>query len=542
MTLSLSDGTYTLTTPPYVRIVAVRLFPGAMPFPGGVTMQRTPANTENLLWFLNRYPHEEGTPGLFDSMRGRVSANKAERMQAELILSGDAVVRPPPSWNEGYPLRPYQGQAVALSALREGLLIGDDLGLGKTATAIGIMAQRGGRALVVCDKHLQSQWAAQVKQFCPGLRTHVITSRKEYELPPHEVTLCTYSKFPEWARRHAWDVAVYDEVQSFRHSGTAKYAAAEHIAKTASCRIGLSATPVYNFASEIFSVMEILTPGALGSRAEFFREWANGKESIADPEALGSYLRSLGIFLRRRRVDVGRELPPVNWINHTVDHSQVLIDRLRGQANELAERVLTAGFAERGVSARQLDIMLRQVTGIAKACFVADFVRELTDNGEQVLLTGWHREVYTIWQRELTKHRIPWAMFTGSESATAKNRAAQDFISGTARVLIMSLRAGAGLDGLQAASRTVVVGELDWSPQVIRQLVGRLNRDGQKDPVTVFTMISEAGADPIMARVLGAKLWDSTALTDPDMLSPEFDNQVPDNRVAEMAREWLKSQ
>ena len=44
-----------------------------------------------------------------------------------------------------------------------------------------------------------------------------------------------------------------------------------------------------------------------------------------------------------------------------------------------------------------------------------------------------------------------------------------DFIDGDARVLMMSLRSGAGLDGLQEVSHTAVFGELDWSPGVHRQ-------------------------------------------------------------------------
>jgi hypothetical protein len=45
--------------------------------------------------------------------------------------------------------------------------------------------------------------------------------------------------------------------------------------------------------------------------------------------------------------------------------------------------------------------LLRQATGIAKAPFVADFVRLLVESGEKVLLYGWHREVYSIWRDKL---------------------------------------------------------------------------------------------------------------------------------------------
>jgi SNF2 family DNA or RNA helicase len=71
--------------------------------------------------------------------------------------------------------------------------------------------------------------------------------------------------------------------------------------------------------------------------------------------------------------------------------------------------------------------------------------------------------------------------------------------------MIMSVRAGAGLDGLQRSCRTVVVGELDWSPKVHDQAIGRVHRDGQRDPVLAYLMVSAEGSDPVVADVLGLK-------------------------------------
>ena len=57
------------------------------------------------------------------------------------------------------------------------------------------------------------------------------------------------------------------------------------------------------------------------------------------------------------------------------------------------------------------------------------------------------------------------------------------FISGKTKVFVMSLRTGAGLDGLQEKCSTIVHEELDWSPGVHEQCRGRYFRDGrQRDP------------------------------------------------------------
>ena len=62
-----------------------------------------------------------------------------------------------------------------------------------------------------------------------------------------------------------------------------------------------------------------------------------------------------------------------------------------------------------------------------------------------------------------------------------------------------------GVDGLQHRCKTVVIGEFDWSPAVIEQNIGRVCRDGQKDPVMAYSLAIDSGADPFMMEVLGIK-------------------------------------
>jgi SNF2 family DNA or RNA helicase len=118
---------------------------------------------------------------------------------------------------------------------------------------------------------------------------------------------------------------------------------------------------------------------------------------------------------------------------------------------------------------------MRQATGLAKAPHVADFVRLLVESGERVILFGWHHAVYRIWEERLSDLGVAW--YTGTESATKKDAEFSRFLRKEVPILVMSLRAGAGLDGLQHGCRTLVFGELDWSPAVLAQCEGRLHRD-----------------------------------------------------------------
>ncbi|MEG7688958.1 ATP-dependent helicase, partial [Listeria monocytogenes] len=91
--------------------------------------------------------------------------------------------------------------------------------------------------------------------------------------------------------------------------------------------------------------------------------------------------------------------------------------------------------------------------------FVADFVTTLVESGEKVLLYGWHRKVYTEWKLLLSQFKP--AFYTGTESTTVKEHELGRFLdpAGDCQVMIMSLRSGAGVDGLQFVCSTVVYGE-----------------------------------------------------------------------------------
>ena len=327
----------------------------------------------------------------------------------------------------------------------------------------------------------------------------------------------------ETARHHTFlanGIAVHN-CQELRRAESLKTIAAAHIAASSRTRIGLSATPIYNYGGEFFNVMNSIAPDSLGTRQEFLREWCTGvygdKPSIRDPKAFGSYLRETGLMIRRTRNEVGRELAPLTKIPHTVEADTSELSKIEDSAAELAQIILAQGEAKKGMkmmAAEQLSNVLRQATGLAKAPYVADFVRMLVESGESVLLYGWHHEVYGIWQAKLEDLKPAW--YTGKQSTKQKAESYRRFVEGETKILMMSLRAGAGLDGLQYCCRTVVFGELDWSPGVHDQCMGRSHRDGQPDPVMAYYLLSDYGSDPIVADVLGMKRSQMQGIRDPN--------------------------
>lgn len=520
--------TWEVKVEPHVALRLKRVFPRLDKLAcGTLYLCDSPEVSRDLEWFAQRYPIEI-TPR--DYMERQAVKHRSGEVTVQCVLSGHH----PRVEGLKIPLRKYQQQAVSLATATGSLLLADDVGLGKTAAGIGLLATPGALpAVVVTMTHLPTQWAREIERFCPSLRVFAPKTTNPDEIRRHvkktplfapDVYLLGYSKIAGWADTLAGvaNSVIFDEVQELRHDGTAKYKAAAAIRRRARYCLGLSATPIHNYGGEIWNVMDVIRPDSLGTKQEFGVEWCSGsadpKAKIANPSVFGSYLRDSGLMLRRTRADVGRELPELTIVRHEIEVDDDPLAQVGESAAELARLILSRekekSRGERMRASEELSWMLRQATGVAKAKAVADFVRMLVDNGEQVLLYGWHHEVYAIWNDRLSD--LSPAYYTGGETTREKEESLARFKSGEAKVLVMSLRAGAGVDGLQGIARTVVFGELDWSPAVHEQAIGRLHRDGQGDPVVAYFLVAPSGSDPVVADVLGLKKQQIDGLRDPD--------------------------
>lgn len=517
--LWLSRGVWHLQCEPHVAVMAKRVF-AKMPKDATqvLTLAHSPENCRQLQWFETMYPLHVLDRHLLD----RAATDHVQTIAR--LREMDSPTYVPRQFSLAVPPRHYQQLAAELYLTVGGLLLADDVGLGKTCSAIcSLTDARTLPALIVCPAHLQRQWEREVRRFIPSLQTHIVGASSPYPLPEAngrlpDVRITSYHKLNGWASTHAASVqsVIFDEVQELRKTASLKYTAARLIARAIPFRVGLSATPIYNYGGEIFNIVDLLRPDALGTWEEFSREWCHGgdrdKASLKHPAAFGSWLREQSIMLRRTRQDVGRELPPLMRQTVPIDADASALDQIEDAAHELAKIILAD--QGRGLSkmqaAAELDVMIRQATGIAKAPHVAAFVEMLIENGEPVVLFGWHRAVYDLWASRLAKHSP--AFYTGEESASKKQAEVDRFVKGETPLLIVSLRSGAGLDGLQGVCRTAVFGELDWSPSVHEQCIGRVYRDGQAERVSAFFLLADAGSDPLIAEILGLKREQSDGL------------------------------
>ena len=546
---------WALKLEPAVRARARRILAGAQPDrSSSILISATMETSRDIQWFMERWPldaEDETSRRLL----GKMAADSRDREEAiGEILAGVQHRLQLPVEPQKTP-REYQLTAVDLLRAVGVQLLTDEVGLGKTLTGLLNLVHPDARpAVVIPPTHLPRRWETELADAFPTLSVEIAKkttpSVRAQAGEWADVTIVPYSKLAGWAPFLAGNMrsVVFDEAQELRRGlATEKGKAAAQITEQASFVHALTATPIYNYGGEIFNIIDILRAGILGTRDEFTREWggtqmSNDRLSVNDPHGLGNHLREMGIMLGRTRKDVGRELPKTVKVSHIVESDPAALAEVAKDARRLAELILssTTSSKDRFKASGEIDWKVRQATGVGKAPYVAEFIRLLLQSEERVVMWGWHREVYDIWMEALADFHP--ALYTGSESPKQKAAAEDAFTAplkgdGTdCRILIMSLRSGAGVDGLQKVCRVGVFGELDWSPQVHEQAIGRLRRDGMgDDPPVAYFLNTEDGSDPALMDALQIKRQQAEQLVSPDgkLLENSTNDQSRARRLAE---------
>src|SRR5581483_5606886 len=106
------------------------------------------------------------------------------------------------------PPREYQRLAAELAWRTKGMILADDVGLGKTCSALCLIADPATRpALVVTLTHLPRQWRAELAKFLPGLAVHIVSKGSPYDVQLHRgkrspsfpaVLVLNYHKLAGW--------------------------------------------------------------------------------------------------------------------------------------------------------------------------------------------------------------------------------------------------------------------------------------------------------------------------------------------------------
>ena len=202
-------------------------------------------------------------------------------------------------------LRPYQVRGYSwLSFLRQwglGACLADDMGLGKTIQTLALI-QRNWRAngklpvLLVCPTSVVNNWRKEAARFTPRLPVlvHHGPGRKrdaafKKEAERYAIVVSSYGllhRDVKFLKEVPWSAVVLDEAQNIKNPETKQAKAAQSLGS--GYRIALTGTPVENNVGDLWSIMEFLNPGFLGSQSEFKRKFFVPIQAERDASASGA--------------------------------------------------------------------------------------------------------------------------------------------------------------------------------------------------------------------------------------------------------------
>ena len=542
---------WTIKGEPCVTEMAARLFPGSERRRGEARFTANRRIIGDVNWLMMRYPLEIAPRDreLWKNALAQAREHVLLRMNAEKLPRRST---PPEGTFEGE-LREFQKEGLSFLLANPRTLLADEMGLGKTVQALACLAAaKEFPALIVVPPHLLRNWQTEITRFLrlegKPARVCVLTGLKPYQPPEADVYIIHYLLLRGWKQalpQMGFKAVVFDEIQELRHGGTEKYSAASLLAEECERVIGLSGTPIYNKGSEIWNVVNILDYHCLGDWESFTRAWCDGygNHLVRNPALLGEHLRREGLILRRTKEEVLAELPPKRRLVQEIDSDdKVYRELMRPVMDQLGSLLaLHPDARERALLEEQVGRGERQATGVAKAPFVAAFVRALEDSGEKVLLFAHHHAVMDIYRRELAAYRP--VFITGRESTAQKEEAVARFMEGKTNLCVISLRAASGLN-LQRAG-CVVFGELDWSPAVHSQAEDRAHRMGQKDSILCYYLVAPQGSDRDMQDALGLKVSQFVALMGdqtPELSSVQDAQKAAKAHIEAMLKQYEKNE
>jgi hypothetical protein len=436
-------------------------------------------------------------------------------------------------------LRPYQqtGYAWLRFVVRLGLgaCLADDMGLGKTVQVISLLLElkrdnKQQASLLVVPASLIANWKSELSKFAPSI-SFGVSHPSETNADNVEINLSNVDSFDlivttygmlvrtEWMKKYRWRLAILDEAQAIKNSGTKQTRAAKEL--TAGSRIAMTGTPIENRLSDLWSLFDFLNPGLLGTSREFSSFVKRIQEaSVPSFEPLRNLVRPY--ILRRLKTDkrVISDLPDKTEVKAYCALSKHQAALYQSAVDDLTEQLQAVdGIQRRGIVLAQLMRLKQicnhpaQVTGTndyavnqsGKFNRLAEIVEEIASRQEKLLVFSQFREIAEPLAGFLTTlfGRSGLVLHGGTSVKKRKEFVDQFQREDGPPFFVLSLKAGGTGLNLTAASH-VIHFDRWWNPAIENQATDRAFRIGQKKNVLVHKFICrgtvEERIDEMIAR------------------------------------------
>jgi SNF2 family DNA or RNA helicase len=451
---------------------------------------------------------------------------------------------------------------LALQVINEmngNAILADEVGLGKTIEAGLIMKELLLRdeinsILIVSPKSLLSQWKSEMAEKFG--ENFAIANCKRVNLKNTDRIICSHSllyrKYDELTSR-TWDLIVVDEAHAFRNTHSKGRAALANIRKNH--LLLLTATPLCNKLTDLYSIVDLIQPGLLDSERAFISRFAEDPKSrVVRSEELDYLKKNLrGVMCRTRREQTGIPFTKRCVDSRTLeanDSEREFIDQateyLRNMSNNHFKTIetLIAENPNRKISASQSNaILVFQAITLQQSFSSSPFaaieslkrrqqrfpmeseatsrlikMAEKVKGAKMELLRNVLKEIpneqaLIFCLRKITAHKLKEmldqefgsaAVFIGDMNQAERDKVIESFKCGEIKYLVAT---DAAAEGLNLQNCCVMFNyDLHWNPMKIEQRIGRIHRYKQDRDVTIFNLSVKDTIDDYVLHILYQKI------------------------------------
>lgn len=444
-------------------------------------------------------------------------------------------------------LRPYQkaGFQWMFTLVKNGLggCLADDMGLGKTLQTLTLLLkirkERRTKIIEVSENKLQlslfdeklncnvqpatlvvvptslvHNWVNEMSRFAPSLKVHIHAgpqrsrnSDLEAYALSYDVLITTYGTLRvdrEIFSSVQFYMIILDESQYIKNRTSKIYEAV--MSMRTGHRMVLTGTPIENSLADLWTQMNFLNKGLLGSYQFFRANFQTPIESRAE-ESVEDKLQLLirPFILRRTKSEVASDLPPlmeqVRYCAMTPEQESVYEKEKSMIRNSILASIDQGGIAGSSIVILQGLTRLRQLANHPSLANIEDesgsgkfneIIRSLEDlvaENHKVLVFSSFVTHLEILQRQMDAENWKYALLTG------RTRNREEVIKKfqedpETKVFLISLKAGGVGLNLTRADYVFIVDPW-WNPAAELQAVSRAHRIGQDKNVFVYRFITE---------------------------------------------------
>lgn len=451
------------------------------------------------------------------------------RKDIELLIDSLPLLKKP---------RSYQMDYLYYAVNHGNHINGSGVGCGKTKMAIFYAEMLDlFPCMVVCPASVKSGWLREWKETNPDRQVSIISTSSPPEDFEADVIVINYDILGKRVtkengktsleirlngmKKKLFSLVIADEIHFLKNRKSIRSKSFKKLARKVPSMIGLTGTLIMNRPAELLNILMLIerikeiTPDDQYHHY-FFERYCNMKETNFGMDISGaSNIKELNRLLKEccyfqvNKRDALKELPPIseNVVECEItnkraykkakgDLLQFIEDKFKDE--EKVEKAARAEFLVKLSTLKQLSLE-------GKEKFIKKWVEEWMEANEEEKLL-----VFASQSTILTKIAGEFKeglLITGGTTTKKRDEILQKFfLQKESRVLFANIGClGTGVDGLQKVCSNMAILELPPRPSDLVQVIGRLERSGQENPVTIQYLLSTETIDQDLWEMLKGK-------------------------------------